>query len=587
MALSNHLAQGGQTFLHKVRMLRQVLGLAFRLGLLVGILVFGALMYKNVPIHVYEHVWKLLEAKATVWFMGDNAQMRNEEGGFVYARDRATHPGFIYNAAVYLPHHLKRSALYGGMALLSIMGLAFVYWSLKGRSDKRRKHLAGSQLVSVQELTRQLKRSNKASDIVLGDLPLVKDSETQHMLITGTTGSGKTNCFHTLLPQIRNKRQRAVIVDTTGEFVSRYYRPEKDILLNPLDARSVPWHPWAECTEPYHYRELAETLLPQTGYDPFWSNAAREIVSHTLQRHDQLKDYRMSSLTRRLLTDEISQLAEFLKDTPAYPLVDPKNEKTASSIRSTISAALASLPYIEDTQTPFSIRNWVQGDTSDAWLFLVMTPEQRALLRSLVSAWTSIAMKSVLGATPNTHNRLWFILDELPSLNKLGDLTLCLAESRKYGGCTVLGFQNLPQLEELYGSHLTKSIVDLCSTKVLFRFAGHDVAARMSSALGEQEIMEVQEGISYGANDVRDGVNLAMQRRQKPIVTPDDLLSLNECEAFIKLAGNTPVTKIAFKYAATKCVQEPFVPKSKHITHNPTDSQKEQRIKHISIRKHS
>ncbi len=115
MALSNHLAQGGQTFLHKVRMLRQVLGLAFRLGLLVGILVFGSLMYKNVPIHVYEHVWKLLEAKATVWFMGNNTQMRNEEGGFVYARDRATHPGFVYNATVYLPYHLKRSALYGGM----------------------------------------------------------------------------------------------------------------------------------------------------------------------------------------------------------------------------------------------------------------------------------------------------------------------------------------------------------------------------------------------------------------------------------------------------------------------------------------
>lgn len=36
MALSNHLAQGGQTFLHTVRVLRQVLGLAFRLGLVVG-----------------------------------------------------------------------------------------------------------------------------------------------------------------------------------------------------------------------------------------------------------------------------------------------------------------------------------------------------------------------------------------------------------------------------------------------------------------------------------------------------------------------------------------------------------------------
>jgi hypothetical protein len=47
MALSNHLAQGGQTFLHKVRMLRQVLGLAFRLGIGVGLLVFDLYYYSK------------------------------------------------------------------------------------------------------------------------------------------------------------------------------------------------------------------------------------------------------------------------------------------------------------------------------------------------------------------------------------------------------------------------------------------------------------------------------------------------------------------------------------------------------------
>ena len=92
---------------------------------------------------------------------------------------------------------------------------------------------------------------------------MIKDSETQHMMITGTTGSGKTNCFHHLLPQIRTLGQRALIVDTTGEFVSRYYREGKDIILNPLDARSESWSPWVECTEDYHFEELASNLIPQ------------------------------------------------------------------------------------------------------------------------------------------------------------------------------------------------------------------------------------------------------------------------------------------------------------------------------------
>jgi len=552
MALSNHLAQGGQTFLHKVRMLRQVLGLAFRLGLVVGILVFGALMVRNVPLHVYEHVWKLLEAKATVWVMGDNAQMRNEDGGFVYARDRATHPGFLYNVAVYLPYHLKHSALYGGMTLLGIMGLAFVYWSLKGRSDKRRKHLAGSKLVSVQELTRQLKCSNKASDIMLGDLSLVKDSETQHMLITGTTGSGKTNCFHTILPQIRNKRQRAVIVDTTGEFVDRYYRPGKDILLNPLDERSVPWHPWAECTEDYHYDELATNLIPHTGHDPFWINSARTVLTETLKVNALQGSYDIQDVLNIITVAPLKDLYQRLQGTKASPLVDPASEKTALSIRSTLTAAITSLSYVKATHTPFSIRQWIQsmerGD--DRWLFLAMTPEQRDALRPLITAWTSIAVKSLLGCEPNSTNRLWVCIDELPSLHKLPDLQLCLAEGRKYGAAVILGVQNIPQLEERYGSTITKTMIDLCSTKILFRAASYEIAVSLSRALGEQEVMEVQEGISYGANDVRDGVNLALLKQLKPIVTAHDLMGLKNLEGYVMLPEFNAVTKIALPYVS-------------------------------------
>jgi len=560
MALSNHLAQGGQTFLHKVRMLRQVLGLAFRLGLVVGILVFGALMVRNVPPHVYEHIWKLLEAKTTVRFMGDNAQMRNEEGGWVYAKDRATHPGLIYNVTVYLPYHLKRSALYGGMALLGIMGLAFVYWSLKGRSDKRRKHLAGSQLVSVEALARQLKRSNKASDIVLGDLPLVKDSETQHMLITGTTGSGKTNCFHTLLPQIRTKQQRAVIVDTTGEFVDRYYRPEKDMLLNPLDIRSVPWHPWAECVEDYHYDELATNLIPHTGHDPFWINSARTVLTETLKVYARQGSYDIQGVLNILTIAPLKDLHQRLQHTKAAPLVDPASEKTALSIRSTLTAAITSLSYVKTTQAPFSIRQWIQSTDAfdDRWLFLAMTPEQRDALRPLITAWTSIAVKSLLGCTPNQDNRLWVCIDELPSLHKLPDLQLCLAEGRKYGAAVILGVQNIPQLEERYGSTITKTMIDLCSTKVLFRAASYEIAVSLSRALGEQEIMDVQEGISYGANDVRDGVSLAMLKHLKPIVTAHDLMGLKNLEGYVMLPEFNAVTKIKLPYVVPSNVYNDY-----------------------------
>lgn len=141
-------------------------------------------------------------------------------------------------------------------------------------------------------------------------------------------------------------------------------------------------------------------------------------------------------------------------------------------------------------------------------------------------------------------------IDELPSLHKLPDLQLCLAEGRKYGAAVILGVQNIPQLEERYGATITKTMIDLCSTKVLFRAASYEIAVSLSRALGEQEIMEVQEGISYGANDVRDGVNLAMLKQLKPIVTAHDLMGLKNLEGYVMLPEFNVVTKVNLPYVA-------------------------------------
>jgi type IV secretory pathway TraG/TraD family ATPase VirD4 len=155
---------------------------------------------------------------------------------------------------------------------------------------------------------------------------------------------------------------------------------------------------------------------------------------------------------------------------------------------------------------------------------------------------------------PNSTTRLWVCIDELPSLHKLTDLQLCLAEGRKYGAAVILGVQNIPQLEERYGSTITKTMIDLCSTKVVFRAASYEIAVSLSRALGEQEIMEVQEGISYGANDVRDGVNLAMLKQLKPIVTAHDLMGLKNLEGYVMLPEFNAVTKIKLPYVQRDAV---------------------------------
>ncbi|MBA3239510.1 MAG: type IV secretion system DNA-binding domain-containing protein [Parachlamydiaceae bacterium] len=46
---------------------------------------------------------------------------------------------------------------------------------------------------------------------------------------------------------------------------------------------------------------------------------------------------------------------------------------------------------------------------------------------------------------------MWFIIDELPSLQKVKNIEVLLTEGRKYGGCSILSLQSPSQLESIYG----------------------------------------------------------------------------------------------------------------------------------------
>src|SRR3546814_15497666 len=65
-------------------------------------------------------------------------------------------------------------------------------------------------------------------------------------LICGAPGTGKTNMIVKMLEGIRAKGKRAIVYDTAGTFVEKFYREGKDILLNPLDERSAVWSPWVD-----------------------------------------------------------------------------------------------------------------------------------------------------------------------------------------------------------------------------------------------------------------------------------------------------------------------------------------------------
>lgn len=552
------ITEGGQLSIHSLRMLKQVFKLSCLTGLTIWMTLFVFAML-FLPNYLYQSIWYYLvaiysQAMKIEYIMIDREFWRQVTGRVLRANENVTPDQVIYFTKPYFNHfkHLGLDNLiFTGLIAAFAFALIILFFYVRGKISAKKKHISGNIILPAWRVALNLKLTGNASKVRIGKFPLVKGTETQHILITGGTGSGKTNCFHHLLPQIRNQMQRAVIIDTTGAFVDRYYRQNQDIILNPFDVRSSSWHPWIECRDNFDYEALAESFIPQSysDHEKYWNTAARSLFSSVLFK---LKNSRKTSeLNQWLLYESLSRLSAFVKGTKAASHIDINSERTASSVRSVASAHLESLEFITDTETPFSIRDWMHNGSEGSWLFLTAKPSQRSALNPLLSCWFSVAMRSLLHLEPDLHRRIWFIIDELPSLHRLKDLEFFLSEGRKYGGCALLALQSPSQLEALYGPEITRTIIGNCGTKVIFSEQDPEIAAKISKAFGEREIKEYQKGLSYGANDVRDGVNLTLQTRQQQLISPSEIQFLKKNEAFVRLPGNYPITQIKLPIAKT------------------------------------
>ena len=73
--------------------------------------------------------------------------------------------------------------------------------------------------------------------------------------------------------------------------------------------------------------------------------------------------------------------------------------------------------------------------------------------------------------------------------------------------------------------------------------------------LGETTVEEVREGLSYGANTVRDGVSLQRTEVQKPVVSPSEIQQLNNLACYVRLAGPYPITRLTLVPSQREVIQ--------------------------------
>lgn len=493
--------------------------------------------------------------------------------------------------------HFILGAIYSFVAFCLTFVASIFYFTRQGKKLKETKQTSGLTMVDLKGYQAALKKEKVKTSLIVDQIPIPYDAEVKHMMISGTTGSGKSNMMNHLLKAIRERGDKAVIVDTTGGFVEKFYDSKVDIILNPFDARSTDWCLWSEpLRQVYEFEDMAESLIPPTLHgDPFWVNASRQMVSEVL-KHAVTYNKTLSEALEILMTKDLHLSKTFFKGTSVAALFSKEMEKTALSIRTTLATYLRCLFILKDNTHGFSIDQWVKDDHQRGFLFIHGVPKQRSQLRPLWSVWFNIAIKSIMDLNADQSRRVWFIVDELASLNKLPCLDMALAEGRKYGACLVLGFQNLAQIQSLYGRDGAKSMSELMVSKFMFQAVDHENARMLSSMFGHRESIEAHENVSYGANEIRDGVNLSHQKRTEPLVATDKLMHLAPLHFYALIAGQKVCLRDSFSYYNFPSVALPLAERhlgltigdvlfSKNII-NPVDHDIENNAINDDLKKH-
>lgn len=559
--------RGGQTTQHWTRMATQVVRYSIAVAAFVFSVTFGWFVVQN---------YELDKVRLTgfYWVAQFNVQQKgNEDRQITYVDLSGQHvtrsAGEIFADAdlrdIYQRYNAN-AARFAKIALIPTgiaFGMVFFVFALVGRSLKNEEHLRGARLVSQRDLkawSRQKwrayhrkfgKESKRGPRYTLAGIEFPPNAVEAQIGITGTVGVGKTNAMHELLNTIREAGGRAIIYDRMGGLLRDHYQQQTDVILNPFDARSVGWSPFNEVRSAEGFAQIAEVMIPdQPGAnDTFWTQSARLVFQYAARELAKAGETTNDALRRAIMTIPSEELAKIVGPTPGAHFFGQDVARTSASIRANLITELRFLEYLRDDGVPFSIRDWVVNDRP-GFVFLTGNAEQSAATRNIVSTLMEVAANALMTCEESRDPKIWFFLDEVPTLNRMPFLPRSLAEIRQFGGAFVVGYQVFSQLEDIYGDKAAETISGVLNNRIVFNTPDFKTAERSSRSLGEEDVIEQQENLTLGAHDTRDGVGIVGRRTQRPIVTPAEIQSLPQFVAYFRPAYDAPTARVKFEPVA-------------------------------------
>lgn len=434
-------------------------------------------------------------------------------------------------------------------------------------------------------------QSPSKDQIIVAGIPMPRDIENLHLLIGGSTGTGKSVLIKELVLSAFTRRDRLIIADPDGELLSTFWR-EGDVILNPYDARTEGWSFFNEIRNDFDFKRFALSIVPKgkTFEAEEWAGYARLLLRETARKlslsyshsyphslsHTHNHKPLMQELVRLTTIATPEELQKFLKETDAASLFVGA-DKALASARFILSDKLPE--YKNMPEGMFSIRTWLD-DPKGGNLFITWREDMAESLKPLISAWIDVICTSVLSLpdAKNNNRPLWLILDELASLDHLASLQSALTKGRKKGLRVVAGLQSTAQLENIYSHNEAITLRSCFRSLVVLGGARTDprTCEDMSMSLGAHEVERdnysqnegSHSGYSIGGygsynRGSSSGSTISNERAMERVVLPSEIASLPDLTGYLAFAGDLPIARVNLNVIAFDEVAERFIPRKK------------------------
>lgn len=446
-------------------------------------------------------------------------------------------------------------------------------FKIRATKQAEKKYIRGAQLITVDKLKAAIYKDNERCGLPLGDVQIPVSAEVKHALIIGRPGVGKTVLMSQIIEKLRDKK--AVIYDFKGDYLSRFYDPARDIIFNPLDSRSKGWSLFNEIETVMDIDAISASLIPPAGQeDPFWNNAARDVQSG-LFHHLYQSNKKTNKDIWQAVSAPCQEIANWLSKTrggeKGFTYVQDASGKQALSVLAVLMQFAKAFEYMSGNDGDFSVKKWLTSP-EPGFIFVTNYSDIKDTLRPILSLFVDLMGRRLLSMPDDYNRRVFFLLDEFGTLQKLSTIIQLLTLSRSKGGSAWLGIQDIGQIEKIYGKEHRQSIVNSCGTTAMFSVSDPDTAKYLSDKIGDTEYLEPEETYSMGVGDNRDGNSMSFRKKTEKLILPSELSNLKDLTAFLKLP-NYDLSRIQIKHKKYDDKIQSFMLNPKYNLANIADEQ--------------